>query len=92
MANRTKEDADISQLARQVKRAVTLTKRKQAIEKLPKCPTLLSLNELCAKTGLPYMFLRKMIVEEHQVPYIRVGKKVCVNYSVFLDKLNGKEV
>lgn len=90
MVDKTK--GDISRLAKQVKRAVTLNRKKQMLQELPACPTLLSLNELCAKTGLPYMFLRKMIVEEHQVPYIRVGKKVCVNYSVFLDKLNGKEV
>lgn len=93
MANKTKkEEKNISQIARQVKRAVTMNKRRQAVKELPDCPTLLSLNELCHKTGLPYLFLRKMIVEERQIPYIRVGRKVCVNYSVFLDKLNGKEV
>ena len=88
MANGT----DISRLARQVKRAVTLNKKKQMLQKLPDCPTLLSLNELSHKTGLPYLFLRKMIVEEEQVPYIKVGRKVCVNYNVFLSKLNGMEV
>ena len=83
---------DISRLARQVKRAVTLNKKKQMLQELPDCPTLLSLNELSHKTGLPYLFLRKMIVEEEQVPYIKVGRKVCVNYNVFLSKLNGMEV
>lgn len=93
MANKTKkEEKNISQIARQVKRAVTLNRRKQAIEKLPDCPTILSLNELANKTGLPYLFLRKMIVEEKQIPYIKVGRKICVNYNVFLSKLNGKEV
>lgn len=93
MANKTKkEEKNISQIARQVKRAVTLNRRKQAIEKLPACPTLLSLNELSHKTGLPYLFLRKMIVEEKQIAYIRVGKKVCINYEMFLSKLNGEEV
>lgn len=91
MANKTK-GTDISRLARQVKRAVTLNKKKQMLQELPDCPTLLSLNELANKTGLPYLFLRKMIVEEKQIPYIKVGRKVCVNYGVFLDKLNGKEV
>lgn len=90
MANKTKkEEKNISQIARQVKRAMALNRRKQAIEKLPDCPALLSLNELSHKTGLPYLFLRKMIVEEEQVPYIRVGKKICVNYDMFLSKLNG---
>ena len=91
MANKTK-GTDISRLARQVKRAVTLNKKKQMLQELPDCPTLLSLNELFHKTGLPYLFLRKMIVEEEQVPYIRVGKKICVNYDMFLSKLNGREV
>lgn len=88
MANKTK-GTDISRLARQVKRAVTLNKKKQMLQELPDCPTLLSLKQLSDKTGLPYLFLRKMIVEEHQVPYIKVGRKVCVNYNVFLSKLNG---
>lgn len=92
MANKTKkEEKNISQIARQVKRAVTLNRRKQAIEKLPDCPTLLSLNELANKTGLPYLFLRKMVVEEKQVPYIKVGKKVCVNYEMFLNKVSGRK-
>lgn len=87
-----KESGDLSTIARQVKRAVTMNKRKQAIKELPDCPPLLSLNQLASKTGLPYLFLRKMIIEEAQVPYIRVGNKVCVNYDLFLDMLNRKEV
>lgn len=60
-------------------------------EKLPEPPTLLSLNELAIKTGLSYQFLRKMIVEEKHVPYIKVGNKYIVNYELFLHKLGNME-
>lgn len=52
--------------------------------------TLLSLNELSAKTGLSYSFLRRMIVEEKQIPYMQVGTKYMVNYNLFLQRLNEK--
>ena len=89
MGNNSKE---LSDLAKQVKRSITMNKRKKLIQELPECPTLLSLNELTEKTGLPYQLLRKMIVEENKVPYIRVGKKYLINYHVFLDTLNHMEV
>ena len=89
MGNNSKE---LSDLAKQVKRSITMNKRKKLIQELPECPTLLSLNELTEKTGLPYQLLRKMIVEEKKVPYIRVGKKSLINYHVFLDTLNHMEV
>ena len=89
MGNNSKE---LSDLAKQVKRSIAMNKRKKLIQELPECPTLLSLNELTEKTGLPYQLLRKMIVEENKVPYIRVGKKYLINYRVFLDTLNNMEV
>lgn len=82
------QSKELSDLARQVKRSITLNKRRKMIQELPDCPTLLSLNELTEKTGLPYQLLRKMIIEEEKIPYIRVGKKYLINYRVFLDTLN----
>ena len=81
------QSKEISDLAKQVKRSITMNKRKKLIQELPECPTLLSLNELTEKTGLPYQFLRKMIVEEKQVPYLKVGNKFCVNYELFVETL-----
>lgn len=78
-------------IAKQAKRALTAQKRKKKIERLPEPPTLLSLNELAIKTGLSYQFLRKMIVEEKHVPYIKVGNKYIVNYELFLHKLGNME-
>lgn len=37
-----------------------------------------------------HSFLRRMIVEERQVPYIQVGTKYIINYSLFLQRLNEK--
>ena len=81
------QSKELSDLAKQVKRSITMNKRKKLIQELPECPTLLSLNELTEKTGLPYQFLRKMIVEEKQVPYLKVGNKFCVNYELFVETL-----
>ena len=78
-------------IAKQAKRALTAQKRKKKIEKLPEAPTLLSLNELAIKTGLSYQFLRKMIVEEKHVAYMKVGRKYIVNYELFLQKLGHME-
>ncbi|RGS66426.1 DNA-binding protein [Dorea formicigenerans] len=61
------------------------------MEKLPEAPTLLSLNELAIKTGLSYQFLRKMIVEEKHVSYMKVGRKYIVNYELFLQRLGNME-
>ena len=74
-------------IAKQAKRALTAQKRKKKIERLPEPPTLLSLNE----TGLSYQFLRKMIVEEKHVAYMKVGRKYIVNYELFLQKLGHME-
>lgn len=81
---------DLEKVAVQVKRTLTAQRRKQKLAELPDCPTLLSLNELASKTGLSYSFLRRMIVEERQVPYIQVGTKYIINYSLFLQRLNEK--
>lgn len=43
------------------------------------------------KTGLNYSFLRKMIVEEKQIPCLKVGNKFVVNYDLFLAVLGGKQ-
>lgn len=81
---------DLEKVAVQVKRTLTAQRRKQKLAELPDCPTLLSLNELSAKTGLSYSFLRRMIVEEKQISYMQVGTKYMVNYNLFLQRLNEK--
>lgn len=81
---------ELEKVAVQVKRTLTAQKRKQKLAELPDCPVLLSLNKLTTKTGLSYSFLRRMIVEERQVPYIQVGTKYIINYSLFLQRLNEK--
>lgn len=71
-------------IAKRAKRALTAQKRKKKIERLPEPPTLLSLNELAIKTGLSYQFLRKMIVEEKHLPYMKVGNKyICKSMNCF---------
>lgn len=81
---------ELEKVAVQVKRTLTAQKCKQKLAELPDCPVLLSLNELTTKTGLSYSFLRRMIVEERQVPYIQVGTKYMVNYNLFLQRLSEK--
>lgn len=79
-------------IAKQTKRQLTLqNKKKKLSEQIPEAPTMLSLMELSQKTNLTYTLLRKLIVENGFVPYIRVGRKYLVNYDLFLEKLK-KEV
>lgn len=81
----------LRKLAILAKRQLTRKKRQENIEKAPNPPLLLSLNELQKKTGLNYSFLRKMIVEEKQIPCLKVGNKFVVNYDLFLAVLGGKQ-
>lgn len=83
--------AQLRKLAILAKRQLTRKKRQENIEKAPNPPLLLSLNELQKKTGLNYSFLRKMIVEEKQIPCLKVGNKFVVNYDLFLEVLGGKQ-
>lgn len=83
--------AQLRKLAILAKRQLTRKKRQESIEKAPNPPLLLSLNELQKKTGLNYSFLRKMIVEEKQIPCLKVGNKYVVNYDLFLEVLGGKQ-
>ena len=81
--------AQLRKLAILAKRQLTRKKRQE--NKAPNPPLLLSLNELQKKTGLNYSFLRKMIVEEKQIPCLKVGNKFVVNYDLFLAVLGGKQ-
>lgn len=55
----------------QTKRLKSLQQRKDFVmNELPECPPLLCINELANKTRLPYQLLRKIIVEEHKIPYV----------------------
>ena len=75
----------------QARRLKSLKKRKDFVLGLPDAPPLLCINELAIKTKLPYQLLRKMIVEERKVPYVKISNKYYVNYNHFLkyvDELN----
>ena len=87
---KAKQAVQLRKLAIQAKRQLTRKKRQENIEKAPN-PLLLSLNELQKKTGLNYSFLRKMIVEEKQIPCLKVGNKFVVNYDLFLEIVGGKQ-
>lgn len=66
----------------QSKRFKSLQQRKDyVINELPECPALLCINELAYKTKIPYQLLRRLIVEEHKIPYVKVSNKYYVNYN-----------
>lgn len=81
------KQAQLRQIAIQAKKRLTREKKREQIKNLPNPPIMLSLTELQKKTGLSYQLLRKMIVEENQMPYIHTGKKYLVNYDLFLELL-----
>lgn len=76
---------ELSRTAKRVaqsKRLKSLQERKNYVmNDLPECPPLLCINELANKTRLPYQLLRKIIVEEHKIPYVKISNKYYVNYN-----------
>lgn len=66
----------------QTKRLKSLQQRKDFVmNELPECPPLLCINELANKTRLPYQLLRRLIVEENKIPYVKLSNKYYVNYN-----------
>lgn len=86
---------ELSRTAKRVaqsKRIKSLQDRKNYVmNELQDCPPLLCLNELANKTRLPYQLLRRLIIEENKIPYVKISTKYYVNYNHFLqymDKLS----
>ena len=66
----------------QTKRIKSLQQRKDFVmNELPECPPLLCINELANKTRLPYQLLRRLIVEENKIPYVKISNKYYINYN-----------
>lgn len=76
----------------QSKRFKSLQERKNYVmDELPDCPPLLCINELASKTRLPYQLLRRLIVEEHKIPYVKISNKYYINYNhvlKYMDELS----
>lgn len=73
----------------QSKRFKSLQQRKDYVmNELPECPPLLCINELANKSRLPYQLLRKIIVEEHKIPYVKISNKYYINYNHVLKYMN----
>lgn len=68
----------------QSKRLKSLQQRKDyVVNELPECPPLLCINELAYKTKLPFQLLRRLIIEENKIPYVKVSNKYYINYNQF---------
>lgn len=76
----------------QTKRLKSIQQRKDyVINELPECPPLLCINELAYKTKIPYQLLRRLIVEENKIPYVKISTKYYVNYNhvlKYMDELS----
>ena len=69
----------------QMKRLKSIQERKNYVmNELQECPPLLCINELANKTKLPYQLLRRIIVQEHKIPYTKISNKYYINYNHFL--------
>lgn len=84
-----KQAIQLRRAAVKAKRQFTLAKKQELIDSLPEAPVMLSLNELQRKVKMPYQLLRKMIIEEKKVVYVKVGSKYLINYNSFLELLRG---
>lgn len=66
----------------QMKRIKSIQERKNYVmNELSECPPLLCINELAYKTKLPYQLLRRLIIEENKIPYVKISNKYYVNYN-----------
>lgn len=76
---------ELSRTAKRVaqsKRVKSLQDRKNYVmNELQDCPPLLCLNELANKSRLPYQLLRRLIIEENKIPYVKISNKYYVNYN-----------
>lgn len=78
----SRELTETAKRVAQSKRLKSLQERKNYVmNDLPECPALLCINELAYKTKLPYQLLRRIIVEEHKIPYVKVSNKYYINYN-----------
>lgn len=55
---------------------------------LQKLPVMKSIKEMVELTGLSYMHLRNLCLE-NKIVHIRTRKKYLINYDRFCDYLNG---
>lgn len=73
----------------QSKRFKSLQERKNYVmNELPDAPPLLCINELANKSRLPYQLLRRLIIEENKIPYVKVSNKYYINYNHFLQYMD----
>lgn len=54
------------------------------------CPTMLTLRETAARTGLSYDYVRKLCLQG-KIVYVRAGSKFLVNMEKFIEFLNNGE-
>lgn len=88
----SRELTETAKRVAQTKRLKSIQDRKNyVINDLPECPALLCINELAYKTKLPYQLLRRLIVEENKIPYVKLSNKYYVNYNhvlKYMDELS----
>lgn len=85
----SRELTETAKRVAQTKRLKSIQDRKNyVINDLPECPALLCINELAYKTKLPYQLLRRLIVEEHKIPYVKISSKYYVNYNHVLQYMD----
>lgn len=83
---------ELSRTAKRVaqsKRVKSLQERKNYVmNELPECPALLCINELAYKTKFPYQLLRRLIIEENKIPYVKISNRYYINYNHFLQYMD----
>ena len=53
-------------------------------------PEMLSPKEVAERTGLSYYYLRNACLK-NEIPYIRAGRSLKINFTAFTEMLNGKK-
>ena len=58
---------------------------------LMKAPTMVTIKEASARTGMSYDSIRKLCLRG-EIVHVKCGTKYMVNYEKFVSFLNGEEV
>lgn len=85
----SRELTETAKRVAQSKRFKSLQQRKNYVmNELPDAPPLLCINELAYKTKLPHQLLRRLIIEENKIPYLKISNKYYINYNHFLQYMD----
>lgn len=60
----------------------------KAIEKESEPPEMVTIREVCLRTGISYNCVRYRLIPQNRIKYIRAGRRYLINWQSVIDCLN----